>query len=181
MVEQALNVLGLQIIWKAHGLTSEAELLSEGTVFRDKLKEQRESLLEKLTEYAVGTQSNTVEGVKRAVSTVFLYYLRYSDVFYFRLFKLSWPYRYFFAQNGLLMDLYHLRRWLSPLMMKFSIGVQVISRLKSNAMRKTSMAASVILLTAMMDGAVRMMKRQRTNPRRARRGRLGKERKLIRE
>jgi cohesin complex subunit SA-1/2 len=74
MVEQALNVLGLQIIWKAHGLTSETELLSEETLFREKLKEQRESLLDKLTEYAVGTQSNTVEGVKRAVSTFFLYY-----------------------------------------------------------------------------------------------------------
>jgi cohesin complex subunit SA-1/2 len=67
MISQALNLLGLHILWKARGLTAEAEPSPEEHRFRETLKEQRESLLEKLTEYAVGTQSNTAEGVKRSV------------------------------------------------------------------------------------------------------------------
>lgn len=35
---------------------------------RDAVKQQRDSLLEKLVEFAIGTQSNTTEGVKHAVS-----------------------------------------------------------------------------------------------------------------
>lgn len=67
MISQALNLLGLHILWKARGLTAETEPSPEESRFRETLEEQRESLLEKLTEYAVGTQSNTAEGVKRAV------------------------------------------------------------------------------------------------------------------
>lgn len=67
MIEQALHVLTLHILWKGKGLGIEKELSPEQVKYREVLKEQRESLLEKLTEYAVGTQSNTVEGVKRAV------------------------------------------------------------------------------------------------------------------
>jgi cohesin complex subunit SA-1/2 len=67
MIEQALNVLNLHIIWKARGLTSATDLSADEIQYRDSLKEQRESLMEKLVEYAVGTQSNTAEGVKRTV------------------------------------------------------------------------------------------------------------------
>ena len=67
MISQALNLLGLHILWKARGLTAENEPSPEETRFRETLKEQRESLLEKLVEYAVGTQSNTSESVKRTV------------------------------------------------------------------------------------------------------------------
>lgn len=68
MIEQALNVLNLHIIWKARGLTSAADPSADEIQHRESLREQREYFLEKLIEYAVGTQSNTAEGVKRAVS-----------------------------------------------------------------------------------------------------------------
>ena len=67
MIEHALNVLNLHIIWKARGLTSVADPSADDVQYRDSLKEQRESLMEKLVEYAVGSQSNTAEGVKRTV------------------------------------------------------------------------------------------------------------------
>lgn len=68
MIEHALNVLNLHVIWKARGLTSVADPSPEEIQHRESLKEQREYFLEKLVEYAVGTQSNTAEGVKRTVS-----------------------------------------------------------------------------------------------------------------
>ena len=67
MVDRALQLLTLHIMWKARGLPAGAGLTPEELQFRDKLKEERDSLLEKLVEFAVGTQSNTVEGVRRAV------------------------------------------------------------------------------------------------------------------
>lgn len=68
MIEQALHVLTLHIMWKGKELTmSEPDPAQEEIRYRDSLVAQRESLLEKLVEYAVGTQSNTVVGVKRAV------------------------------------------------------------------------------------------------------------------
>jgi len=67
MIEQALNVLNLHIIWKARGLTSAIDPSADEIQYQESLKEQRESLIEKLVEYAVGTQSNTAEGVKRTV------------------------------------------------------------------------------------------------------------------
>ena len=67
MVDRALQLLTLHIIWKARSLPASPELSPEEMQLRDKLKEERESLLEKLVEFAVGTQSNTVEGVRRAV------------------------------------------------------------------------------------------------------------------
>ncbi|PCH37402.1 hypothetical protein WOLCODRAFT_84248 [Wolfiporia cocos MD-104 SS10] len=66
MVDRALHVLTLHIIWKARLLTSADELSPEEIRFKDKLSEQRDYLLEKLLEFAVGTQSNTAEGVRRA-------------------------------------------------------------------------------------------------------------------
>jgi len=66
-------VLMLHVLWKTKGLPTEDEPTPEEIRYNEALKEQRESLLEKLTEYAVGTQSNTVEGVKRAVSTIFIF------------------------------------------------------------------------------------------------------------
>ncbi|KAI0634280.1 hypothetical protein C8Q77DRAFT_1110838 [Trametes polyzona] len=66
MVDRALQVLTLHIMWKARSLPAEAELSPEEMQLRDKLKEERDSLLEKLVEFAVGTQSNTIEGVRRA-------------------------------------------------------------------------------------------------------------------
>ncbi|KAI0943593.1 hypothetical protein AcW1_002723 [Taiwanofungus camphoratus] len=67
MVDRALHLLTLHIIWKARGLTAaEVDLSAEESRYQENLREQRESLLEKLLEFAVGTQSNTAEGVRRA-------------------------------------------------------------------------------------------------------------------
>lgn len=60
----------LHVIWKTKGLPMEDDPTPEEVRYTEVMKEQRESLLEKLVEYAVGNQSNTVEGVKRAVSEV---------------------------------------------------------------------------------------------------------------
>lgn len=67
MIEQTLHLLTLHIIWKAKGLTAEAAPSTDDTRYQDALKAQREALMEKLIEYAIGTQSNTLDGVKRAV------------------------------------------------------------------------------------------------------------------
>jgi cohesin complex subunit SA-1/2 len=69
MIDQAIRLLTLHIIWKARLLTAVVDPLPEAASFSETLREQRESLLEKLVEYAVGTQSNTADGVKRAVNT----------------------------------------------------------------------------------------------------------------
>ena len=63
-------MLYLHILWKARGLTAAAEPTEDEERFREKLKEQRDYLVDKLVEFAVGTQSNTAEGVCRAVSEV---------------------------------------------------------------------------------------------------------------
>lgn len=64
MVEQGLHLLTLHVMWKGRGLMTHPD--DEG--YRETLETQRGILLEKLVEFAVGTQSNTVDGVKRAVS-----------------------------------------------------------------------------------------------------------------
>lgn len=67
MIEQALHVLTLHVIWKGKGLTSDRDPSPEEIRFKETLVSQREALLEKLIEYAVGTQNNTVDGIKRTV------------------------------------------------------------------------------------------------------------------
>lgn len=68
MIDRALHLLTLHIIWKARGLTAaDTDLSPEEERFHERLREQRESLLEKLLEFAIGTQSNTADGVRRAV------------------------------------------------------------------------------------------------------------------
>ena len=70
MVDQALQILTLHVAWKAKGLTAAANPTPDQEQFRDALREQRDSLLEKLTEYAVGRQSNPSHGVRRAVCSL---------------------------------------------------------------------------------------------------------------
>lgn len=71
MVEQGLHLLGLHIIWKARSLPDVKDTSPDSNTFRQALRDQRDSLLEKLVDYVVGQQSNTGEAVKRAVrSTV---------------------------------------------------------------------------------------------------------------
>jgi len=68
MIEQGLHLLGLHILWKARSLPDAKDTAVDSNKLRETLRDQRDSLLEKLVEYAVGAQSNTAEGVKRAVS-----------------------------------------------------------------------------------------------------------------
>ncbi|KAF8558607.1 hypothetical protein OG21DRAFT_1504012 [Imleria badia] len=66
MVEQGLHLLGLHVIWKARSLPDVKDTSPDSDTFRQALREQRDSLLEKLVDYVVGQQSNTAEVVKRA-------------------------------------------------------------------------------------------------------------------
>lgn len=72
MIEQTLQLLALHIIWKSRSLaasTSSPEEVKQ----QELLITQRDFLIEKLVEYAVGTQvqgNGIVENVKRAVSDV---------------------------------------------------------------------------------------------------------------
>ncbi|KAH9035024.1 hypothetical protein EDB85DRAFT_1945370 [Lactarius pseudohatsudake] len=66
MIDQALNVLTLHVIWKARRLPTEVQPSPDDTRLRESFLEQRETLLKRLVEYAVGSQSNTTDGVRRA-------------------------------------------------------------------------------------------------------------------
>lgn len=61
-------LLTLHIMWKAQGITNEAEPSEDQVKYRELLQEQRDMLLEKMLEYCIGTQTNAIDGVKRAVS-----------------------------------------------------------------------------------------------------------------
>ena len=52
MIEQALHVLMLHILWKTKGLTAEADPTPDEIQYKEVLQEQQEALLEKLVEYA---------------------------------------------------------------------------------------------------------------------------------
>jgi cohesin complex subunit SA-1/2 len=80
MIDHALQLLSLHIVWKVRGLPAGPDPSAEEVRFRETLLEQRDSLLEKLIEFAVGTQSNTAEGVKRAVSILSLFIYLLSNV-----------------------------------------------------------------------------------------------------
>lgn len=81
MIEQALHVLNLHIIWKGKALTSDLDPSPEEIRFKETLISQREGLLEKLIEYAVGTQNNTVDGVKRTVCYIGLIQLNFHLIY----------------------------------------------------------------------------------------------------
>jgi hypothetical protein len=71
MIDQALNLLTLHIIWKARRLSAEVQPSPDDGRLGESFREQRESLLKRLVEYSVGSQSNTIEGVRKAVSAAF--------------------------------------------------------------------------------------------------------------
>ncbi|EJD02028.1 uncharacterized protein FOMMEDRAFT_124206 [Fomitiporia mediterranea MF3/22] len=66
MVERALQLLSLHIIWKARHFIRTPGTSTDKEQLQDAVHEQRDVLLGKLVEYAVGTQSNTLLGVRRA-------------------------------------------------------------------------------------------------------------------
>ncbi|KAI9513450.1 hypothetical protein F5148DRAFT_1273088 [Russula earlei] len=66
MIDQALKLLTLHVIWKARRLSAEAQPSPGDGQLTESFREQREALLKRLVEYAVGSQSNTTDGVRRA-------------------------------------------------------------------------------------------------------------------
>ena len=74
MVDRSLNLLTLHVMWKTRSFTHSTGTDDEKKVAQESVREQRDVLLEKLLEYAIGTQSNALLGVRRAVwSFVFIY------------------------------------------------------------------------------------------------------------
>ena len=74
LIDRALQLLMLHIVWKARNLKSGAVPTANGSQFIDTLKEQRDALVEKLTEFSVGTQSNVLDAIKRSVSNLLILY-----------------------------------------------------------------------------------------------------------
>lgn len=66
MISETLNLLTMHIIWKTKSLPSPRT--QDEKKIAQTLLDQRAALVQKLIEFAVGTQSNTVEAVKRVVS-----------------------------------------------------------------------------------------------------------------
>lgn len=66
MVDRALQLLSVHIIWKSHNVIQNAGAM-EDSELQENLREERDLLLEKLTEYALGTQSNALLSVRRTV------------------------------------------------------------------------------------------------------------------
>lgn len=69
MIEECLRLLTLHLAWKSRNLSLEPELTEDATKYKEVLEEQRNSVLEKVVEFAVGKDSKPCEGVKRAVRT----------------------------------------------------------------------------------------------------------------
>ncbi|KAI0342546.1 hypothetical protein BDW22DRAFT_1357931 [Trametopsis cervina] len=65
MIDQALHLQTLYIIWKTRGLTTVSDPSPAELQYRDRLKACRDTLIDRLLEFVVGTQSNTTEGVRR--------------------------------------------------------------------------------------------------------------------
>lgn len=71
MVSETLNLLAMHIIWKTKTLPSQGSHTPDNKNTVQTLLEQRTAFVQKLIEFTVGTQSNTVEAVKRVVSSAF--------------------------------------------------------------------------------------------------------------
>jgi cohesin complex subunit SA-1/2 len=68
MVEHALEVLGMHLIWQLQSVvveTHQAKTADLGSVLN--VAERRQSFLDKLEEFAVGNETNAAEGVKQVV------------------------------------------------------------------------------------------------------------------
>ena len=68
MVSETLNLLTMHIIWKTKSLPPQGSHTPDHKKAAQTLLEQRTALVQKSIEFAVGTQSNTAEAVKRVVS-----------------------------------------------------------------------------------------------------------------
>lgn len=70
MVDRALSLLSLHVMWKTRSFTRSTGTPEEKEAIQESVREQRDVLLEKLLEYAIGTQSNALVGVRRVVSSL---------------------------------------------------------------------------------------------------------------
>lgn len=68
MMNESLQLLVLYVAWKARQLQANPPAEAKKDNVYEELRAARDALAERLTEFAVGTQSNTAEGVKRSVS-----------------------------------------------------------------------------------------------------------------
>ncbi|CAE6479177.1 unnamed protein product [Rhizoctonia solani] len=66
MMNESLQLLVLYIAWKARHLQSSPMTEGEKDKAYEELKEVRDALTERLTQFSVGSQTNTAEGVKRS-------------------------------------------------------------------------------------------------------------------
>ncbi|CAE6491000.1 unnamed protein product [Rhizoctonia solani] len=66
MTNESLQLLVLYVAWKARHLQSNPMTEEEKDKAYEELKEVRDALTERLTQFSVGIQSNTAEGVKRS-------------------------------------------------------------------------------------------------------------------
>ncbi|CAE6434925.1 unnamed protein product, partial [Rhizoctonia solani] len=66
MMNESLQLLVLYVAWKARHFQSNPMTEEEKDKAYEELKEVRDALTERLTQFSVGTQSNTAEGVKRS-------------------------------------------------------------------------------------------------------------------
>lgn len=66
MMNESLNLLVLYVAWKARLLQTSPLSEAERDSAYEELRVVRDALAERLTQFAVGTQSNAVEGVKRS-------------------------------------------------------------------------------------------------------------------
>jgi cohesin complex subunit SA-1/2 len=73
MVENALRFMTTHVIWKAQHLSTQSVPGSQDGSYRETLLEQRGMLIDKVTEFALGTRSNTSEDVKREVYYPYLH------------------------------------------------------------------------------------------------------------
>ncbi|TFL03902.1 hypothetical protein BDV98DRAFT_563241 [Pterulicium gracile] len=80
LVDQAISVLSLHVMWKSHGLAS-IESVDKRTQSQELLQEQRDGLLDKLMEYCIGEESTAVNGIKQtAFDSALNMYMLFSPV-----------------------------------------------------------------------------------------------------
>lgn len=153
MIEKALDALTLHLIWKAKGLLASEG--SEADHYKEVILEQREALIDKLKEYAVGSQSNTAEAVKRAVglcSSALVPILITEPSRPSNTCSTSMSYSCLTNPHNRTAHRHRSPTWASFLMMKSNIAVPVTSKLRSrdtqNIWRRWMAASGPVMLVA---------------------------------
>lgn len=70
MMVDAMDVLVMHLIWKFSNMSTQATPADEEA--KEKMRSQRDSLLDRLVDFVSGGQTNVLEGVKKAVSFICL-------------------------------------------------------------------------------------------------------------